>query len=165
MNESDEHHILVVSDDILSSSTLKEHLELRGYRVTAAIGSDRALAALRYEDPVDLMILDQETPHDLLRTMAEEEALQKPNVIMSGMSDPCTPVWETLGRQLPQTAQGLIKACVNKPYSLSMMDAMVNLLLSASPPRPSGAKEVLSGDYQLESPRAPLAEIEVKSPL
>jgi DNA-binding response OmpR family regulator len=147
MGNSRGQHILVLSDDFLSLSTLKEHFEERGYWVTTANGWGQAHLALGSSNIVDLMIIDQSNSGcdgiDFLRTISNAEAFQQPRVIVSSHAG-----------QLPQTAQDLIKAYVTKPYSLSMMDAMVNLILSSSTPIPTSENEILSGDDVHEAPLA-----------
>ena len=111
--------------------------------MTTANGWGQAHSTLGSSDIVHLMIIEQSNSGgdgiDFLRTITDVSAFQQPRVIVSSLSG-----------QLPQTAQDLIKAYVTKPYSLSMMDAMVNLILSSSTPRPTSENEIISGDDVLE---------------
>jgi len=161
MEKESSRHILIVDDDVLTTCALKEHLEQLGYRVSIADGCSQAKETLRRSDGVDLVILDQLMADgrgtDLLQAMAEEAALQKPKVIMSSfVADPTSQTWEALRRRLPEVSQTLIHAYVGKPYTLSMMDAVVNLMLAKRPEAAKPARgEILSGDYRMASPVHP----------
>jgi len=163
MTDNPDRHILVVDDDILTSSALKDHLEQLGYHVTVANNSKEAQECLGASQKINLMILDHLMPDgfgtEVLRAMADNSALQKPSVIMSScVADPTNAAWEAVRQRLPQVSQDLIKAYVNKPYSISMMDAMVNLLLSPLNSPQANPNEVLSGDYLLASPLFPYSK-------
>ena len=131
--------------------------------MTVADTNTRPLSPIK----IDLIILDQLMPDgrgtDLLGAMANEDDLQKPRVIMSScVADPSNAAWEELRKRLPTISQLLIHAYVQKPYSLSMMDAMINLLFSAMGQKPSESKEVIGGDYHSVTPLYPYAKVESK---
>jgi CheY-like chemotaxis protein len=137
-------HILIVDDDELIIEALTYHLERMGCRITTAGSCQEARDRLKTKDLVDLVILDYCMPDgsgsELLKTLGEDQTMQKPPVIMSsGILDANTPVWEELKKHLPAVSQALIHAYVSKPYTFDAMDLAM--------------KEVLGGDYTPEPRR------------
>src|SRR5579864_2683116 len=123
-------HILVVDDNDLTSYALKEHLEQEGCQVTLAGGCQEAKNALGGPSKVDVIILDYLLPDgrgtDLFRSMAEDSALQKPNIIMcSSLIDPKNPAWQALCSRLPFGLQSLIRGYATKPYTFQEMDNLI----------------------------------------
>jgi CheY-like chemotaxis protein len=159
MNTNIGRHILIVHDDILTSNALKDHLEQRGYFITLANSGGQALSELRSSGDIDLMILDGPVTDrigvNILQVMANDPALPRPPLILSAnASDPTRANWEAMKGQNPRFAQKLLVAYVAKPYTIPMMEAMINLILSSSSPRPDhpNTREVISGDPVLEVP-------------
>jgi DNA-binding response OmpR family regulator len=145
-------HILLVDDDVLIVGALEEHLKSQGYQVTVAESCAEGREALRQKSHIDLMILDHMLPDgrgtDLLESIAENNTLQRPPVIMSSaLANTQNPSWEVLLHRLPAFSQNLIQAYVPKPYSFDNMDTVVDLIFSVVPPAPS-AKTIVTGDYK-----------------
>ena len=131
-------HVLIVDDDVIVVEALKTYLELQGCRTSVAYGLHTAVVLLRQKDPIDLVILDYMMPDgsgtDVLQIMGDDQAIQRPPVIMSsGVLDPHAPIWEELRKRLPVRSQSLIQAYVSKPYTFDAMDVAM--------------QEVLGGDY------------------
>jgi DNA-binding response OmpR family regulator len=145
------YHILLVDDDVLASEALKEHLEGKGYSVTLAEGCQQAREILRGSTKVDLMVLDYMMPDglgtDLLQSMAGEQSLQRPQVIMSSSwIDSNNPAWDALRKRLPAVSQSLIQAYMSKPFTFENMDTVVGLIVDASA-NPPHSNVVSSGDF------------------
>ena len=152
-------HILIVDDDTLTTQVLRQHFEHQGYRVSTADGCEQAKTHLRRPFKIDLMILDYLMPDgsgtDLLQWMSREDPAQKPHVIMSSSwIDSSNPDWKTRLGRLPDLAQTLIQAYINKPFSFDNMDTVVQLVLGGTNAE-GNPKEICSGDFKAPRRVAP----------
>ena len=131
-------HVLLVDDDLMISSALKEFLEILGYRVSTAGDCQEAVSILEKGEKVDVMFLDYLMPSgtgtDLLRVIGDNEALQRPPVIMSSsIIDPSNPDWRELYERLPQISQKLIHGYAQKPYTFENIEELLTRTLNNSP--------------------------------
>jgi CHASE2 domain-containing sensor protein/class 3 adenylate cyclase/CheY-like chemotaxis protein/nitrogen-specific signal transduction histidine kinase len=56
-------HILIVDDEPINLQVLQNHLATNNYKITQALNGEEALAALKDDQPVDLMLLDVMMPN------------------------------------------------------------------------------------------------------
>jgi len=144
-------HILLVDDDELITCAMGDYFAYEGYRVTTANSCAQASAVLRGPVKVDLVVLDYRMPGGnatvLLKSMAAEESMQKPSIILcSGMINESHAGETALQEQLPDFALNLIRAYVGKPYELHKMAEIIQTLLGLAPDKSSGT-EIHSGDF------------------
>ena len=145
-------HILIVDDDLITSSALKQYLEALHYTVSLAEDCKHAREMLCSPQKVDLMILDYLMPDgngtQLLQSIAEEEEFQRPPVIMSSsIISNRNPSWKKLYQRLSPTAQGLVHAFVSKPYSFEHIDHALKKTLKVVVRDSGNVPQILSGDY------------------
>jgi DNA-binding response OmpR family regulator len=150
------YHILLVDDDYMTLSVLKEYLSCQGYHVTTAENCLHAKEVLRNPKKIDLIILDYLMPDgngtDLLRSIAAEKDLQRPPVIMfSSILDSQNANWEALRKRLPPISQSIVQGYVTKPYTFENMDAAVRHVLKITKTN-TNPPQFLSGDYLSPAP-------------
>lgn len=144
-------HVLVVDDDLITSSALKMYLEAHQYKVTLAEDCKHARQMLQGPVKFDLMILDYLMPDgngtELLQSIAERNDLQRPPVIMSSsIINSNNPSWDLLFHRLAPQAQSLVQAFVSKPYSFKEVDVILRKTLKVHVTKTT-PPQVLSGDY------------------
>jgi CheY-like chemotaxis protein len=135
-------HILVVDDDAFAGSILVEYLRAEGFEVTIANTCAEGKQVLSAGDPVDLVILDHFLPDDsgveLLQSMARDQSLQKPRVVLSSSwIDPNDVTWRAIFSRLPALAQSLVLGYLPKPYHFKHMNALLATVRTT--PRPPQA--------------------------
>ena len=144
-------NILVVDNDVIYACRLREHLLDIGFRVTLAENCKEGKKVLGGKVRIDLVILDNLLPDgsgvSLLKTLARNEQLQRPPVIISSsVVDSKDESREALLRQLPMFSRALIQAHVHKTTSLESMDTVMDLIFQSKPPS-RDSKTMLTGDY------------------
>jgi two-component system, cell cycle sensor histidine kinase and response regulator CckA len=115
--------ILVVDDEEMVRASTARMLERRGYRVVTAARADEALAWLRSEAPVDLLISDIVMPEtygtDLI-VMARQLRPGLPALLISGFADQDNARHHPIPPGVP---------FLSKPFDVSDLLAQVRALL------------------------------------
>jgi DNA-binding response OmpR family regulator len=136
-NLPDQHaesrHILIVDDEVDAVHPLNRALILKGLRVTHAFNGNEGLAIIE-NDPPDLVLLDIMLPGRsgllLLEAIRERTDFTAPIVMVSGIdADRHRDYALTLGAA----------DYVTKPYAMSRMVRLVELLLNPKQGAPDGA--------------------------
>jgi DNA-binding NtrC family response regulator len=116
--------ILVVDDEEMVRASTARMLERRGYRVVTAARADEALAWLRSEAPVDLLISDIVMPEtygtDLI-ALARELRPGLPALLISGFADQDNASHRPIPPDVPFLA---------KPFDFAELLATVQALLA-----------------------------------
>lgn len=95
--------VLIVEDDLKMQEALRDRLREDRYRILVANDADQALAVLRREKSVDLILLDlrlgAKSGLDLMDEMREDPAIGKDIdvVVLTAIADPAM-VGEVMGR-------------------------------------------------------------------
>lgn len=95
--------VLIVEDDLKMQEALRDRLREDGYRILTANDADQALAVLRREKSVDLILLDlrlgAKSGLDLMDEMRDDPAIRQDVdvVVLTAIADPAM-VGEVVGR-------------------------------------------------------------------
>lgn len=124
---SAKRRILVVEDEPTLRATVKSHLVRRGYDVEAVSDSESALRALKAQLP-DLVFLDlhlpRESGYEVCETIRTQLRMSDLPIVLMG---------ETTSPEARAFAEEAgASRCMNKPFTLRQLDAVVDLLLRAT---------------------------------
>ena len=114
--------VLLLEDDIQLSDTVKQFLEIKGYRVLTAYDGLQA-EELAYENHIDLMLLDVKVPHvsgfDFLKSI-REKGIQTPAIFITSLNT------------VKDVEKGFALGCddyIRKPFALKELLVRVESLL------------------------------------
>jgi DNA-binding NtrC family response regulator len=129
----DKQQVLIVDDDDMIGQLMAQIVQLHGHEARTVRRPEDALAALRETAPFALVVSDVRMPvMDGPTMIATAAALRAPLRVLfvSGHS------LDALRRQ---HIDGVVHACLEKPFSLNGFGEQVDALLQHAPPASRGA--------------------------
>ena len=118
-------NILLLEDDIQLSDTVKQFLELKGYKVFVAYDGLQA-EEIAYENSIDLMLLDVKVPHvsgfDFLKSL-RQKGVETPAMFITSLNS------------VADVEKGFSLGCddyIRKPFALKELLVRVESLLKRS---------------------------------
>jgi DNA-binding response OmpR family regulator len=115
-------NIMVLEDDIQLSDTVKQFLELKGFKVFVAYDGLRA-EEIAYEHSIDLMLLDVKVPHlngfDFLKTL-RQKGVEVPAIFITSLNS------------VEDVEKGFSLGCddyIRKPFALKELLVRIESLL------------------------------------
>jgi DNA-binding response OmpR family regulator len=115
-------NIMVLEDDIQLSDTVKQFLELKGFKVFVAYDGLRA-EEIAYEHNIDLMLLDVKVPHlngfDFLKTL-RQKGVEVPAIFITSLNS------------VEDVEKGFSLGCddyIRKPFALKELLVRIESLL------------------------------------